>query len=228
MDVDEIRGRNTFLADVEARFSSGDDEAILELARDRLQRTPGDLDARIAICRVWVRQGRLDEAKELLQELEEPLAGLSPIYVSLGQLCLEKGRQEEARTYYRKFMALNPDSPKTADISRRLREIEVLYKTEADGEATAGGAEEESPDVPDDFQTVTLAELYIRQGHLEQAIEVLEAILRKDPRQEKAAEKLREVREIIGRKADAGDNAPIIAELSRWLDHVCRLRTHAE
>jgi thioredoxin-like negative regulator of GroEL len=218
MDETGLRERNAFLADVEERFASGDDGVILALAQERLQRTPGDHDARVALCRVWIRQGRLDEAREMLREFEALLAGLSKIYASFGDLSLEKGMQEEARIYYQRCMALHPASP---EVAKRLGEIEVLRTPEED-------MEDEAPDVPADFQTVTLAELYIRQGHPAQAAEVLEAIVRRDPQQAKALKLLREVRERLDGEGVAGGSDPIVAELSRWLDRIARWRAHAE
>jgi Tfp pilus assembly protein PilF len=82
-------------------------------------------------------------------------------------------------------------------------------------------------EVPSDFQTVTLAELYIRQGHLRPAAEVLEAIIRKDPGQEKAAAMLREVWEKIYREESGKKDTEVATELSRWLDNIGRLRGHA-
>ena len=75
---------------------------------------------------------------------------------------------------------------------------------------------------------MTLAELYIRQGHLRPAEEVLEKIIGQEPQNEKAAGLLQEVREI---EPPGGVAAAIpgvvIDELSRWLDNIGRVRGHA-
>ena len=89
---------------------------------------PGDLDARSVICRVWVRQGRLDEAEEMLREMEDSLASLSRVYASLGDVCLKKGMEESAQTYYRKFMSLNPGAPLAVGIAERLKGIEATRR----------------------------------------------------------------------------------------------------
>jgi tetratricopeptide (TPR) repeat protein len=221
MGDNDLQERNAFLKEVETFLNQGDDETALALAELRLKRMPGDMDARIAICRVRIRQEKLDEAKAMLQEMEGTLAGLSQIYVSMGDGCLKEGMQESAQTFYRKFISLNPDSPMSREISERLTAIEAPQGTDA------GREEEDAARVPADFQTVTLAELYIRQGHLRLAAEVLEAIIRKDPAQEKAASMLREVWEMIFREESGQRNAVVIAELSRWLNNINRLRGHA-
>ena len=74
---------------------------------------------------------------------------------------------------------------------------------------------------------MTLAELYIRQGHLRPAEEVLEKIVGEDPQNEKAAALLQEVRERAPRRPAAKPDAGVIAELSHWLDNIDRLRGHA-
>ncbi|MEK7826491.1 MAG: tetratricopeptide repeat protein, partial [Thermodesulfobacteriota bacterium] len=187
----------------------------------RLKRTPGDLDARIAICRVWLLQGRLDEARDMLNEMEDILASLSQIYACMGDICIKKGMKDSAETFYRKFMFLNPGVPLPKDVTERLDGISELHATDAEG-GTEGDVE-----IPTDFQTVTLAELYIRQGHIRQAEELLEKIIGHDPQNEKAAALLQEVRERLLKGAAAQQYAGVIAELSRWLDNIGRLRAHA-
>jgi tetratricopeptide (TPR) repeat protein len=213
--------RQSFLEEAETLLERGDDRAALDLAGLRLEGLPGDPDARIVICRVRILQGRLDEAGEMLHEMEDLLASLSRIYRELGDSFLEKGMPESARTYYRKFISLNPDAPEAQEMAERLDGA-----SEPLGGDDGAGAEEETILVPDDFQTVTLAELYIRQGHLQMAKKVLEAILRKDPREERAAERLREIEALSG-EGPATKEDPVIAELSRWLDNIDRLRNHA-
>jgi tetratricopeptide (TPR) repeat protein len=221
MSDNDLPERKAFLAEVETFLNQGDDETALALAELRLKRMPGDMDARIAICRIWIRQGRLEEAKAMLQEIEGSFASLSQIYVSMGDVCLKEGMQESAETFYRKFIALNPDSPLSREISGRLTAVEALQGPDAERE------EEDAVQVPSDFQTVTLAELYIRQGHLRPAAEVLEAVIRRDPGQEKAAVMLREVWEMIFRQESGQKDTGVIDELSRWLNNIGRLRGHA-
>jgi len=213
--------RKLFLLQAEMYLDQKDDETALSLAQARLKRTPGDLDARIVICRVWLQQGRIDEARDMLHEMEEIIASLSQIYVCMGDICMKKGMEDSAETFYRKFMVLNPGAPRVRDILERLKGIEELHGTNTEGE-TEGDA-----GIPPDFQTVTLAELYIRQGHLRPAEDVLEKIVGQEPQNEKAAGLLQEVRDRILREASVQRYAGVIAELSRWLDNIGRVRGHA-
>lgn len=212
----DLQERKSFLTQAEAYIDRNELPAVLNLAEARLERTPGDLDARIAICRVWLLQGRLDEARDMLNEIEDILASLSQIYACMGDICMKKGMKDSAETFYRKFMFLNPGVPLSKDVTERLSGIGEMHATDAEGNA----------EIPSDFQTVTLAELYIRQGHLRPAEEVLEKIIGQDPQNEKAAGLLQEVRERVLKGASAQQYAGVIAELSRWLDNIGRLRAH--
>ena len=213
----DLQERKSFLTQAEAYIDRNELPVVLDLAEERLKRTPGDLDARMTICRVWLLQGRIDEARDMLNEMEDILASLSRIYACMGDICMKKGMQESAETFYRKFMFLNPGVPLSKDVTERLSGIEELHATDAEDDA----------EIPTDFQTVTLAELYIRQGHLRPAGEVLEKIIGQDPQNEKAAVLLQEVRERLLKGASAQQYAGVVAELSRWLDNIGRLRAHA-
>ena len=225
MDNQELPERKLFLQDAETHLDRDDVVMALNLAQARLKRIPGDLDARIVICRVWLLQGRLDEAREMLLEMDEILAGLSQIYACMGDIYMKKGMKDSAEIFYRKSAVLNPGAPPARDVSGRLKGIEDLHETgmetDADGEA------EGDVQIPADFQTVTLAELYIRQGHLRMAEEVLEKIVGQDLQNETASWLLREVRERILREASAQQYAGVVTELSRWMDNIGRLRGHA-
>jgi tetratricopeptide (TPR) repeat protein len=221
MDEMELQDRKSFLTQAEAYLDRNELPAVLNLAEARLKRTPGDLDARIAICRVWLLQGRLDEARDMLNEMDDILASLSQIYSCMGDICMKKGMKDSAETFYRKLMFLNPGVPLSMDVTEKLNGIGELHATDT------GGGPEGDVQIPTDFQTVTLAELYIRQGHLRPAEEVLEKIIGQDPQNEKAAGLLQEVRERVLKGAVAQQYAGVLAELSRWLDNIGRLRAHA-
>ena len=213
--------RKAFVSQMEAHLDRNELQAALNLAQARLRRTPGDLDARIVICRVRIQQGRIDEARDMLQEMEEIIASLSEIYACMGDICMKKGMEDSAETFYRKFMVLNPGAPRVRDILEKLKGIEELRGTNTEGE-TEGDA-----GIPPDFQTVTLAELYIRQGHLWLAEELLEKIVGQDPQNGKAAGLLQEVRDRILGEAPEQRHEGVIAELTRWLGNIGRVRGHA-
>ena len=217
MNEMELQGRKSFLTQAEAYLERNELPAVLDLAEARLKRTPGDLDARIAICRIRLLQGKPDEAREMLSEMEDVLASLSRIYADMGDICMKEGMKDSAETFYRKLMFLNPGVPLSRDVTERLNGIEELHATDAEGDA----------EIPANFQTVTLAELYIRQGHLRPAEELLDKIIGHDPQNQKAAGLLQEVRERLLKGASAQQDAAVVAELSRWLGNIGRLRAHA-
>jgi len=200
MDEHALPERKAFLEGVDALLGRSDYLTALGLAESRLKQAPGDMDARMAIARVWIEQGRLEEAGEMLREMEEILAGLSQIYTTMGDIYLKKGMLESAQAFYRTYLSLNPETPTALEVSEKLQVIPRQQAT-VDGLAAK---EEAASQIPDGLKTVTLAELYARQGHLRMAEEMLEAILNRGPHHPKAAELLREVRLRIATQEEPG------------------------
>ncbi|MBN1545441.1 MAG: tetratricopeptide repeat protein, partial [Syntrophaceae bacterium] len=93
-------------------------------------------------------------------------------------------------------------------------------------------------DISPEFFTVTLAELYMRQGHSDQAREVLKTILAKNPDNEQAAIKLTALDGTLTKAECNVDYNPVlsdgtdldtalIGELEGWLARLARLRSLA-
>jgi len=218
--------RKAFLAQMEDCLDRNEPQAALDLARERLKRSPGDPDARIGICRAWLKQGRIGKAGEMIEEVEEIIANFSQIYACIGDVCVKKGMEDSAEKFYRRSVILDPGVHWVRDTLERLKGIEETQEVETH-ETDAEVKTEEDAGIPPDFQTATLAELYIRQGHLRPAEELLVKIVGQEPHNEKAAGLLQEVHDRMLAEATQERHAGIVAELSRWLGHIDRARGHA-
>ncbi|MDD2670890.1 MAG: hypothetical protein PHW43_00670, partial [Syntrophales bacterium] len=94
----------------------------------------------------------------------------------------------------------------------------------AGGEADQISAPEEVGVISPDFRTVTLAELCIRQGHLEAAKAMLVEILARDEGNLKAAERLREVDAML--KKTSGKSKDVLRDLQGWLKKIEKAKNH--
>ncbi len=193
-----------------------------DFAESRLRDLPKDVDAQTVLCQVWMKTGRIHRVKELLGEVEDTIAALSKFHLVMGDVCRKGGLTQEAIRFYRRFTALNPGSERATEVSWKLRTMESepgepLSPAPGDGtEDQAEGAQ-----ISSDLYTLTLAELYIRQNHHEMAREVLNAILRKEPDNRKAADLIRDLDQIRQDRADQERarerNKRLIDELTKWL-----------
>jgi len=222
---ENLQERRAFLAQVETLFANHLYTEAAAAAESRLRDHSADLDAKVVLCRALIGMERLQEAVRCLGEIEEAILGLSRVYASLGDLCRRKGLRDEAVAYYRKFVAIHPHSSVAEDVSVHLDEL----LKETSPAKTVGGEDAEAP-LAADFQTVTMADLYVRQGHLDEALDLLEKILQKDPEDPQAARLIADVREKMAtsRMEATGKekDSRLIDELQRWLNNIEGMRSH--
>lgn len=228
MNDSASKEREAFLARAEACLEQGLYQGAQDLAQDWLYRFPGDTEAMVVACHAWTKTGRLDKVMEMLQEVDRMLFELSRIYVRMGDICQRSGMSREAATFYRKFIVLNPDAPANKEISEKLADLVgaaggdglPAEDSGADGEYRVAG-----------FQTVTMAELYMKQGHLDMAENVLGEILARDPANEAALSALKRVKSLLYDRKEKvrslRQRTVVIDELSRWLKNVERMGSHA-
>lgn len=223
MDDRDSASRKSFLIQMEPYFERNEVQTALELAQIRLGKNPEDLYARIVICRAWFVQGRIGEAREMLAEIEKIFIGFARLYECIGDLYKKKGLEREANTFYLKSSALAPksflaDMDKTPDTFEEGAGIEK-YDNQAE--------ERDNEKISPSFETVTLAELYMQQGHYQMAEEMLVKIIKRDVTNDRAAELLKDVRDGLSRGNNHLMNEETIKELLKWLDNMGSLRRHA-
>ncbi len=220
------KDRVNFLSAAEILLQQNKLSEALTLAEERLARLPLDVDARVITGNVFIGMGRLDEARDVLREVEEIISGLSLIYVRMGDIYAEKGFYRDAVIYYQKYISSNPTSDKVKEVAGKIALLEQEEPLITDMDS----ADDENTSKPE-FYTVTLADLYIKQGHFKMAAEVLEKILEKEPENVLARVKLDTVTTAIALKSSV--NVDIIKSdnlaktLSCWLENINRLKKHA-
>ncbi|MBM4272516.1 MAG: hypothetical protein FJ139_10255 [Deltaproteobacteria bacterium] len=231
MDAGILEEKKEFLSIAESYLERKLDKEALHVAESWLRRFPFDAEAQIVRCRALLKMGKLDEVNEILEDVENSISQLSRIYHCVGDICLDAGLNREAIKFYRKFVALNHGSPAAREVTEKLHALETIPPP------PHVRKEEESyndlSSIAPDFYTLTLAELYIRQGHLDMALNVLNEILKRDENNQPAAEKLTYVRAILeGRMQEKASspgvrNEEVVQELTRWLANLGRMRINA-
>jgi len=231
MDKGDLKERDELLSIAEAYIEQNLYKQALHIAESWLTRYPVDADANIIRCHALLKMGELEKINEILKDVENTVIQLSRIYNRVGDLCMEGGLTQEAIKYYRKFITLNPESPTAKDISEKIRTL--VYVTDGSHNWVKEDHYINIDYVASDFYTLTLSELYISQGHLDMAYDVLSEILKKDPGNQEVVNRLKDVRAMIneGKKKEkfshSQTNEDVIQELTRWLKNIDRLKSYA-
>jgi len=199
------------------------DNAI-NLAQQRLDHHPGDMDAWFVIASCWVNMEKITEASEILHQLEQIINGWSQLYQSLGDSFRKKGMHQEAAGLYRKALTMNPDAQKSEEMKAT---IALLEEGSRPDEFIADDQASDIEQISSDFHTITLAELYIKQGHLTMARGVLKKIIIRDPQNTKVLKRLEYVETLMD-KGNVSKQEEIVEELEQWLDNLRQRKPYNE
>ena len=239
MDGSALREREELLSIAEAYIEQNLYKEALHIAESWLARYPIDADANVVRCHALLKMGDLDKVNEILKDVENTVLQLSRIYNRVGDLCMDAGLTQEAIKFYRKFISLNPESPLAKDISEKINTLVSVTDgtSHRSSRRSSHRSEEDNYSnidyVASDFYTTTLSELYITQGHLDMAYDVLREILKREPENQLVANRLNDVRAMINdevqkkKSAQLPQNEEVIQELTRWLKNIDRLRSYA-
>ncbi|MCD6152787.1 MAG: tetratricopeptide repeat protein [Syntrophobacterales bacterium] len=210
--------RKNFISEAERYLEKKLYEKAITLAKERRDRFPGDVDAWLVIAFCLAHMGELTKTSGILRELEEVIQDWSRIYKCLGDIYRERGLVEEAIQLYRKALSLNSDLEKKKEISEKIDSLGMGGNPD---DLIQSGEGDNIEQISSDFHTITLAELYINQGHLTMARDVLKKMIKGDPSNVRVIEQLKHVEALIG-KGTRDKRTIIIEELNKWLSNLQR------
>ena len=186
------------------------DKGTTDRLRDLLG-SPRDREGRAfpAVAEAYRRAGRLDEARESVEEGIANHPEMMSGHVVAARVFADVGDHERASDAARAALAIDPENGEAADL---LASAEASLGGGADGVAAEEdgedgpvaeeGATEEAPAqesaVAEDalaqaIGTRTLAELYVRQGHMKLAVAVYRDIVKRAPSDASARARLAEL-----------------------------------
>ena len=206
MDETYLEDRRLFLSDAVADMDKGRFDAAIASSDARLKLLPGDMDAHLVRASCLARMGNPAEAEEILKQWDAVVREQSQAYEILGDAYHRAGMDEEAIRSYRRFMELNAGSDAAGRVSGKTVSLQ-------DADIKEGEAFE--PATSDDFHTVTLARMYVKQGHFRKAGDVIDKTLEKDPENSEAREYAGHVQWLIEKGWK-----PVVDELDRWLSEL--------
>ena len=220
------KDHSNFLCEAEKLLEQNKLVEAFNLAGERLRFLPTDADAHVIAGNALIGMGQVNEARDILREVEEIISGLSLIYDRMGDIYREKGFHQDAAICYEKFIALNPNAEKAREVIEKMALLEQEDRPVAEVDMPG-----DNGILKPDFFTVTLAELYIKQGHLQVAAGILKEIIKREPQNLQAVAKLDTVKTAIALKSSARGNVirsnHLAETLTRWLENIDRLKKHA-
>ncbi|KQC10171.1 MAG: hypothetical protein APR62_12530 [Smithella sp. SDB] len=218
------KNRINFLNETEALLEQKKFSGALNLAQEYLLLMPDDADAYVISASALIGMGRIDEARDILKNVGKIISKFASVYEQVGDVYRKNGFHQDAASCYEQFLSLHPK----AEDARIVIEKMTLLDQEDHPVSEIDVMDENIPE--SELFTVTLADLYIRQGHFPEAHKILEEIIKKEPQNVQAATKLNMLKKVLDSTLPVGkkfDSDKLIRTLSLWLTNIDRLKKHA-
>ena len=218
--VDKIATPKARIILLEILKKEGKPEKVIQACLKALKSFPDDNGIRKLLAETYFEQRSVELAKEELDKISMQINELTSVYKLQAELFKEENMVEEAINSLKLYLAHHSNDQ---DAARLLSELSAPLK-------------EEVSILP----TSTLAEIYFKQGQLEEAITIYTQVVKDFPDDEKYKNRLEELKTLTTTVEPEKSHEAILKEktvtiigiLERWLTniekrHVIGLSSHA-
>lgn len=191
--MDENPDSLVFAPLADAYRKEGKLEEALATCKRGLEKHPSYTSARVVLGRIYQDQKKTDEAQvEFKKVLDQDPDNLMA-HSLLGSLFLQKNDFQGAIEEYQKVLTLNPDDEETQTLLKQAIEKAAGEQKSSKPIKKEISSTEKKASPKESTATLTIAELYLKQGHFDKAIEVYQELLADDPQNLMLRQKLSEV-----------------------------------
>lgn len=206
--VDKIATPKARIILLEILKREGQPDRVIKACLKALEFFPDDISIRKILVETYFEMGSIELAEIELEKISKQIDELSTVFKLQVELFRKENRVEEAINSLKLYLAHHSND---RDAAQLLSELSTPPK-------------EEAPILP----TSTLAEIYYKQGELEEAIKIYEHVVRDFPDDEKSKIRLNELKEIKETEESERSKEAIIKEkklkligiLERWLSNI--------
>jgi tetratricopeptide (TPR) repeat protein len=206
--VDKIATPKARIILLEILKKEGKPEKVIQACLKALESFPDDISIRKLLAETYFEQRSIELAKVELKIISKQINELSSVFKLQAELFKEENMVEEAINSLKLYLAHHSNDQ---DAARLLSELSAPPK-------------EEVSILP----TSTLAEIYYKQGELEEAIKIYTQVVKDFPDDEKYKYRLEELKAIIKTKKPERSYEEILKEkkltligiLERWLTNI--------
>ncbi len=222
-----------FIQEAESQRLQGRYEEAIQTCKEGLKKMPDALLGRLLLGRCYLETGRIVEARKELEKVAQGVEECLPVYKLLSQVYLEEKDVDKALEVLRKtlYFPMGEEAPpkKVTPL-----EMDLLHRGTRPAFVTPPPFQKPSPpspaEVPEEkkpeeeekagqpaIPTDTLAEIYLKQGHLDRALLVYQDILARDPENAAVREKYESLKDRLGRDQKKESRQEVQAKLEKWL-----------
>lgn len=181
---------------------NGKPEMVIKACLKALEFFPDNIDIRKVLAETYFEKGSIELAEKELEKLCQQIDELSSVFKLRAELFMKEDRTKEAIDSLKLYLAHH---------SADKEAVQLLSKLSS--------PRKEEPSI---LPTSTLAEIYYKQGALEDAIKIYEQTVKAFPDDEKAKIRLNELKEIKEAEKEPlkEKNLKLMRVLERWLTDI--------
>jgi len=177
-----------------------------------LQIYPQDPFLRRLLAESYLEAGFLSQAEMELERLTSQIDEQASLYKQLADIYRKQRRGEDAIRSLRIYLAHRPEDHEALDIFEALHarpavteETPAAQIMEAAHEETPEPLREEKAELPEEatvpeIATPTLAEVYVSQGDIEEALKIYHKVIARNPQDERSQQRVNELEALLTRE----------------------------
>jgi tetratricopeptide (TPR) repeat protein len=171
----------------------GELEEAFNICKKGLEKHPNYTSARVVLGRIYQEQQKIQQAASEFKKVLETDPENLMAHSLLGAIYVAQGDCQSAIEEYQKILTLNPDDEDTQEaLKQAIEKAAGDQKSDNKPKKELLATEKKTPQ-KESTASLTIAELYLKQGHFDKAIEVFQELLANDPQNLMLRQKLVEV-----------------------------------